>query len=159
MRRCIDHNRKTQAWPEAKRKSFRQGRKPESGTTTTCAATFLPSEERQSTAALAPIASWPSILVSESNKQLELLRLLLVQVESKFRVADRADPPRYRANFSCRSFSPAHQSKAVERPTASVKQTRKDVATRAPSGIALRNEPLNSRASRQPKRQEKRDGP
>ena len=36
------------------------------------------------------------------NKQLALLRLLLVQVESKFRVADRADPPRYRANFGCR---------------------------------------------------------
>src|SRR5215472_4188161 len=44
LRRCIDHNRKTQAWPEAKRKSFHQGRKPESGTTIIRVAMFLPPE-------------------------------------------------------------------------------------------------------------------
>jgi hypothetical protein len=65
----------------------------------------MPSEERWSTAALAPIASLPSILVSRVNEELELPGLLvLVAVETVFRFADTGDPPGYSANFGCRSF-------------------------------------------------------
>ena len=100
MRRCIDHNRKTQAWLEAKRKSSHQERKPESAIATTCVAMFLPSEERWSTAALAPIASLPSILVSRVNEKLELSWA----PGSCCGFANRGDPSGYRANFRCRSF-------------------------------------------------------
>ena len=88
---------------------------------------FLPSEERQSTAALAPIASLPSILVSESMRNLSFSGSFLFK--SRVNSASPTEvilPDTERISaagvFSCGPI------KAVERPTASVKQTRKNVA-------------------------------
>src|SRR5262249_32390431 len=116
-----------QAWPEAKRKSFHQGRKPESGTTITRVAMFLPPEERSSTAAFLPIASWPSILASES------MRNVSFSGSFPFKSSVNSCPRQRRSSliqsdFGCRSCL-LRTDEAVERPTASVKQTRKNVTS------------------------------
>jgi hypothetical protein len=100
---------------------------------------FLPPEERWSTAALAPSASLPSILSFRVNEELEPGLLVLVAVESKFRFADRGDPPAYRRNFGCRSFS-CGSLKALERHTASVNETGKKLSNESAKGNRITGE-------------------